>query len=71
MKKLMSIALATSMLATGVAMAEEVAEKEVIVKVDGVKLVIEDQKPIIENDRTLVPLRAIFEALEAEVSALT
>ena len=68
MKKLMSIALATSMLATGVAMAEEVAEKEVIVKVDGVKLVIEDQKPIIENDRTLVPLRAIFEALEAEVS---
>lgn len=27
-----------------------------------------DQKPIIENDRTLVPVRAIFEALDAEVS---
>ena len=26
-----------------------------------------DQPPIIENDRTLVPLRAIFEALDAEV----
>ena len=67
MKKLMSIALATSMLATGVAMAEE-TEKNVTVKVDGVTLKIEDQQPIIENDRTLVPLRAIFEALEAEVN---
>jgi len=68
MKKLMSIALATSMLATGVAMAEEAEEKVVTVKVDGVTLTIEDQQPIIENDRTLVPLRAIFEALEAEVN---
>ncbi|MBQ4347028.1 MAG: copper amine oxidase N-terminal domain-containing protein, partial [Firmicutes bacterium] len=29
--------------------------------------IIFDQPPIIENDRTLVPLRAIFEALGAEV----
>jgi len=68
MKKLICIALATSMLATGVAMAEEAEEKVVTVKVDGVTLTIEDQQPIIENDRTLVPLRAIFEALEAEVN---
>ncbi len=27
-----------------------------------------DKQPILENDRTLVPLRAIFEALEAEVA---
>ena len=26
-----------------------------------------DQKPFIENSRTLVPMRAIFEALDAEV----
>ncbi len=42
-------------------------EKEVTVKVDGILLTFADQNPIIENDRTLVPLRAIFEALEAKV----
>lgn len=65
MKKRMSLFLAILMLlATGVASAEE---KEVVVKIDGVVLTIEDRKPIIENDRTLVPLRAIFEALDATV----
>lgn len=34
---------------------------------DGNQLVF-DQPPIIRNDRTLVPVRAIFEALEAEVT---
>ncbi len=42
-------------------------EQEVTVKVDGITLEIADQKPVIENDRTLVPLRAIFEALDATV----
>ena len=49
-------------------MAEETEEKTVMVKVDGVTLTIEDQQPIIENNITLVPLRAIFEALDAEVN---
>lgn len=38
----------------------------VTVYVDGEKLNF-DQLPIIENDRTLVPMRKIFEALDAEV----
>ena len=66
MKKIVSMALATCMLASGVAMAEE--EKNVTVKVDGITLTIEDQQPIIEENLTLVPLRAIFEALNAEVN---
>ncbi|MCL2059325.1 MAG: copper amine oxidase N-terminal domain-containing protein [Oscillospiraceae bacterium] len=39
---------------------------EIIVLIDGVALSF-DQPPIIENGRTLVPLRAIFEALGAQV----
>ena len=46
--------------------AEPEDENEIKVLVSG-KKVIFDQKPLIENGRTLVPLRAIFEALEAEV----
>ena len=42
-------------------------EKAVVVNIDGVALEIADQQPIIEGDRVLVPLRAIFEALDAEV----
>lgn len=40
--------------------------KEISVTIDGT-LVSFDQPPIIENGRTLVPLRAIFEALGADV----
>ena len=43
------------------------ADAGITVKVDGEEVVFPDQKPILENDRTLVPLRAIFEALGAEV----
>ncbi len=47
--------------------ANEEAPDEISVYVNGGKLTF-DQAPIIMNDRTLVPLRAIFEALGAEVS---
>lgn len=39
----------------------------VSVTVDGKELTF-DQEPVIINDRTLVPMRAIFEAVDAEVS---
>ncbi|MBR5586889.1 MAG: leucine-rich repeat protein [Clostridia bacterium] len=48
-----------------------IAEKsdEVIITLDGKPIVGNiDQPPIIENGRTLVPLRVIFEALGAEVT---
>lgn len=40
---------------------------EITVELNGEKIHFADQKPIIDNGRTLVPLRAIFEALGAEV----
>ena len=43
------------------------AESEVKVIVDGNQVVFEDQAPVLENGRTLVPLRATFNALGAEV----
>lgn len=58
----------------GEAPAEEIAEApakedgEITVKIDGVDVVFPDQKPILHNDRTMVPLRAIFEALGADVA---
>ena len=45
---------------------EKTPEPEITVMVDGVKLEF-DQPPVIRNDRTLVPFRAIFEALGCEV----
>ncbi len=42
-------------------------QQEISVYVDGQKLSF-DQPPVIRDDRTLVPLRAIFEAMGAEVS---
>ncbi len=40
---------------------------EITVKIDGTEVVFPDQKPILHNDRTMVPMRAIFEALGADV----
>lgn len=44
----------------------EIADKEIAVTLDGKKIIF-DQPPIIVDDRTLVPLRAIFEELGATV----
>ena len=43
---------------------------DITVLIDGTELEFEDQDPVIINDRTLVPVRAIFEALGADVSWL-
>ena len=80
MKKILSLILAMMMLFTVAVCAEEVdailleeatteimVERNVTVTVDGILLAFEDQKPMIDNDRTLIPLRAIFEALNATV----
>lgn len=68
MKKIFSLLLVCCLLATTVSMAQEREEsREVTVVIDDVLFTFQDQKPIIENDRTLVPLRAIFEALDATV----
>ncbi|MBE7054026.1 MAG: copper amine oxidase N-terminal domain-containing protein [Ruminococcaceae bacterium] len=63
MKKILSLLLA---LAVAITPSFVFADEEISVFVDSNKVVF-DQNPIIENGRTLVPLRAIFEALGAYV----
>lgn len=63
MKKIICLLLC---LVTVFSFATCFAEDDVKVIVNG-KEVVFDQKPIIDNNRTLVPLRAIFEALGASV----
>ncbi len=63
MKKIICLLLC---LVTVFSFATCFAADDVKVIVNG-KEVVFDQKPIIDNNRTLVPLRAIFEALGASV----
>ena len=49
----------------GIAYAE--SNGEISVYINDERVIFEDVRPISENDRTLVPMRAIFEALGAEV----
>ena len=47
--------------------AKPLVEKDIDVSVNGEYLYFEDQDPVIEDSRTLVPVRAIFEALGATI----
>ena len=61
---------ATAQILSGSGTEEEpyvVDGKQIAVYVNGTELTL-DVPPMLENDRTLVPMRAIFEALGAEVS---
>lgn len=65
MKKIISLIFAVSIMLSGLC-AHCAGENAVTVYVDGVKINF-DVDPIIENGRTLVPMRYIFEALGATV----
>ena len=60
MKKLLSLLITLSTLLSSV--VSVYADLEITVNLNGAKITF-DQPPIIQNDRTLVPMRAIFEAL--------
>ncbi len=64
MKKLISILSACTILASG---AMSVAAEDNIKVIVNNKPVTFDQQPIIQDGRTLVPMRAIFEAMGCEV----
>ena len=64
MKKILSIILVISML-SGMAVTVN-ADDNIIVTVDGEQIEF-DTQPIIENDRVLVPMRAIYEKLDSYV----
>ena len=65
MKKTISTLLAMICLLSVIPIT--VFAKDIAVSIDG-KHIVFDQQPVVENGRTLVPLRAIFEALGASVS---
>ena len=62
MKKAVCVILAVFMMSLPV-----LADDVIKVTVDGEELTF-DQNPVIINDRTMVPMRAIFEKLGASVS---
>lgn len=62
-KRIFASALAITMAFTSATMAAD----EITVNVNGVKVEM-DQQPVIENGRTLVPLRAVAEALGCTVA---
>ena len=66
MKKFISLSLAAMLSASAMGITA-LAEDKITVTVNGAEVVFEDQAPFVENDRTLVPMRAIFEALGATV----
>lgn len=66
MKKVFSILIAALLIVSCISVF---AENDVTVVVDGQTLGF-DQPPVIENGRTLVPMRAIFEALGCDVDYL-
>ncbi len=69
MKKIVSLVLCLSIIATaflGVFHVSAASENEITVRIDGQNVEF-DVPPLLMNNRTMVPLRAIFEALGATV----
>ncbi|MBE7047332.1 MAG: hypothetical protein E7396_07960 [Ruminococcaceae bacterium] len=66
MKKLLSIILVVSMLFASAPLVNVFAETQINVTINSVSQSY-DVMPLIENGRTLVPMRGIFEALGAEI----
>ena len=68
MTKLIAIVLAVSSMLTVSALAVSAAStKDITVKVNDTVIRFPDQKPIIQNERTLVPIRFVAEALGYDV----
>jgi hypothetical protein len=68
MKKTIAILIILAMSITSVVAADAVTnQREITVTIDGQAVSFPDQKPYIENNRTLVPVRFVTEALGAEV----
>ena len=69
LKKILAILLAAVTLFTcsAVAVSANSATADVTVKVGGQVIDFPDQKPVIKNDRTLVPIRFVAEALGYDV----
>ncbi len=71
-KRILAIGAAIAALSTSAVFAEDTAvatdTNEITVKVNGEKIAFPDQKPVILNQRTLVPLRGVFDSLHFTVT---
>ena len=59
--------LAIIVIGTCVFMLPSFADENIIVYINGVEVEFDNEKPIIEYERTLVPLRKVFEKLDCKV----
>ena len=66
MKKIVSIVVASILVGSGLLQNQVQAAAPIGIYINGVKLST-DQAPIVVSSRALLPLRAIFEALDAKV----
>ncbi len=64
MKKILTLVLAMILMLSTLTVS---ADSDIVLTVDG-KVLETDVPPVIKNDRTMVPFRAIFEALDIEVN---
>lgn len=67
MKNIIAVTAALSIF-TSTAFAMNGTAVDIKVNVNGSDVIFEDQQPIILNDRTLLPVRAVMEAMEKDVS---
>lgn len=67
MKKIIAVLAAASVFSS-TAFALNGVAVDIKVNVNGSEIVFEDQQPIILNDRTMLPIRAVMEAMGKEVS---
>lgn len=58
-----ALALCCALILSAAAFAPVYAAEEVIVEINGQRVYFPDQQPVIVNDRTLVPVRGVFETL--------
>ena len=65
-KRVLSLCMAAALLVTAVPVMAE--ESDVTISVDGVNVEFSDQKPVIKENRTLVPVRGVLEAMGVDVT---
>ena len=64
-KQIISAVLSAACIVSGISAFAEVTPRVIV---DGFEIIFEDQKPVIKDDRTLIPVRGVMEATGAKVN---
>ncbi len=67
MKRKLLLPIIAIMMCMTVCHAMNGTEKNINVTVNGTEIIFEDQKPVIINDRTLLPIRSVMESMKKNV----